>query len=80
MRIVSQLGLVLFFAGSAVEAFSPQQQSNASPPKHSVQESRRELFKKAITSVAGVTGALAVSGLAPAPAAASGGAAAGKYT
>lgn len=68
---------MLFLAGSAVDAFSPQQSSSTKiATQQSVPESRRELFQK----VAGVAGALAVSGLAPTPAQASGGATAGKYT
>jgi len=80
MKLVSQLGFVLFLAGSAVEAFSPQQQANVAPHQAAPETSRRDLFQKAVTSVAGVAGALAVSGLAPEPAFASGGATAGKYT
>lgn len=77
MKLVSQLGFVLFLAGSAVEAFSPQQSSSTKiATQQSAPESRREIFRK----VAGVAGALAVSGLAPVPAQASGGATAGKYT
>lgn len=79
MKLVSQLGLALLLTGSAVEAFSPQQQSNV-VPQQAEPTSRRELFQKTVTSVAGVAGALALSGLAPAPALASGGATAGKYT
>uniref|UniRef100_A0A7S4ABN8 Uncharacterized protein n=1 Tax=Pseudo-nitzschia australis TaxID=44445 RepID=A0A7S4ABN8_9STRA len=79
MKLISQLGLTLLLTGSAVEAFSPQQQSNVAPQQAEL-TSRRELFQKTVTSVAGVAGALAVSGLAPAPALASGGATAGKYT
>eukprot|EP00536_Pseudo-nitzschia_multiseries_P014643 jgi/Psemu1/69179/estExt_Genemark1.C_7450005 len=80
MKVVSQLGLVVFLAGSAVEAFSPQQQANVAPQQGAPETSRRELFQKAVTSVAGVAGALAVTGLAPEVALASGGATAGKYT
>jgi len=86
MKLVSQFGFLLFLAGTAVEAFSPQQQqqsTNNLVPQQQQQpapSSRRDLFQKTVSSVAAVAGALAVSGLAPTPALASGGATAGKYT
>ena len=73
MKIASQIGVIAFIAGAAVEGFNPQQQS--------AHTSRRDLFQKTVASVAGVAGGIALSGLAPIePALASGGATAGKYT
>lgn len=73
MKIASQIGVIAFIAGAAVDGFNPQQQSAPA--------SRRDLFQKTVASVAGVAGGIALSGLAPIePASASGGATAGKYT
>ncbi len=73
MKIASQIGVIAFIAGAAVEGFNPQQQSAPA--------TRRDLFQKTVASVAGVAGGIALSGLAPfEPALASGGATAGKYT
>ena len=81
MKIVSQIGFLAFLAGSAVEGFSPQQQSSGIVSQQSAPASRRDVFQKTVASVAGVAGGIALSGLAPVePALASGGATAGKYT
>lgn len=81
MKIASQIGFLAFLAGSAVDGFNPQQQSSGLVSQQSAPASRRDLFQKAIVSVAGVAGGIALSGLAPIePASASGGATAGKYT
>jgi len=81
MKLASQLGLLAFLAGSAVEGFSPQQQSSSIASQQSAPASRRDLFQKTVASIAGVAGGLALSGLSPIePALASGGATAGKYT
>ena len=81
MKIASKLGLLAFIAGSAVEGFSPQQQSSNVVSQQSAPSSRRDLFQNTVASVAGVAGGIAISGLVPVePAVASGGATAGKYT
>jgi len=82
MKLTSQLGFLAFLAGSAVEGFNPQQQQSSNiVSQQSAPASRRDLFQKTVASVAGVAGGIALSGLAPvAPALASGGATAGKYT
>lgn len=81
MKIASQIVFLAFLAGSAVEGFNPQQQSSGIVSQQSAPASRRDLFQKAVVSVAGVAGGIALSGFAPIePASASGGATAGKYT
>ena len=82
MKIASQIGFISFLLGaSAVEGFSPQQQSSELVSKQSAPASRRDVFQKTAASVAGVAGGIVFSGLAPIePALASGGATAGKYT
>jgi hypothetical protein len=75
MKLASQLAILAFLSGSAVECFNPQSSQQSAP------ESRRDLLQKTAASVAGVAGGLALSGFAPVePALASGGATAGKYT
>jgi hypothetical protein len=94
MKIVSQLGLLVFLASGgttpACEAFSNPQQKTTQPNNFNEvvaqaqqQSSRRELFQKTASSVVGIAGAIALPGLVLAPsqpAFASGGATAGKYT
>ena len=81
MKPASQIGFLAFLAGSAVESFSPRQQSSGIVSQQSAPASRRDIFQKTVASVAGVAGGIALSGLAPVePALASGGATAGKYT
>jgi len=82
MKLSSRLGFLAFLSASTVEGFKPQtQQPSNIISKQSVPASRRDLFQKTVTSVVGVAGGIALSGLAPIePALASGGATAGKYT
>ena len=54
--------VLAFLAGSAVESFSPQQQSSGIVSQQSAPASRRDIFQKTVASVAGVAGGIALSG------------------